>query len=185
MGLTLVTPPTEWPVTLAEAKAQCRVTDTSEDGLIETYIKAATRYVEQTLGTSIAEQTWKLTLDEFSDAIELLRGPVISVDTFQYYDADGLTQTVDAGLYSTDLTSRSQWLVLNSDESWPTVLDAVNAVSVTYTAGMETVPDDLRAAILLLVGTWYGQRETISDKPVSQVPFAVDALLQTYRMIFV
>ncbi len=183
MGLTLITPPTVWPVTVAEAKVQCRVRSSDEDGLIEAYIKAATRHLEQTLGISIATQTWKLTLDEFSDAIELLRGPVTAVSSVEYSDEAGLTQTADPGIYTVDL--EGGWVVLNSDESWPDTLDGVNAVSVTYTAGT-TEDDDLRHAILLLVGHWYSVRETVSvGNTGTSMPFAVEALTQPYRRMFV
>lgn len=187
MGISLVTPPTEWPVTLAEAKVQCRVTHDDEDAYLEGLIRAATTYVESTLGRTIAVRTWKLTLDEFADAIEILRGPVQSVDAVQYSDEDGLTQTASASLYSTDLVSSRQWVLLNTGESWPTTLDGVNAVSVTYTAGYEPadVPADIRHAILLLIGHWYANREAASDKPATTTDLAVDALLQPYRAVLV
>lgn len=184
MGLTLLTPPTEWPVSVDDAKVHLRVTHADEDTYIEGLIKAATRYVEQSLSMSIAEQTWLLTLDSFTDYIELPRGPVISVASVEYVDGDGASQTADAELYTLDLTSRSQWVVLNSGSSWPTTLEGVNAVSVTYTAGMENVPDDIRHAILLLIGHWFAVRETVNvGNVVSEVPFAVEALLQNYRWV--
>ena len=185
-GLTLVTPPTEWPVTLAEAKAQCRVQSDDEDALLEGYIKAATRHIENSLGISIAEQTWRLTLDTFSDAIELPRGRVTEVTGVEYVDTDGLTQTLSTDIYTTDLAGHPQWLVLSPGASWPDLDDAVNAVNVTYTAGMETVPDDLKHAILLLIGHWYAQRETVNVGNIaSELPFATSALIQPYRRVMV
>lgn len=40
-------------VTLAEAKAHCRVTNANEDGLITMYIKAAGEYIESYINRSI------------------------------------------------------------------------------------------------------------------------------------
>lgn len=187
MGLTLLTPATVFPVTLVEARAQCRVTSTDEDTLIEGYVRAATRHVENALSLSIAEQTWKLTLDEFSDAIELLRGPVVSVQSVQYVDEDGVTQTLDADLYTVDLTSDQQWLVRNSDATYPSLLDGVNAVAITYTAGMGTVPDDLKHAILMLIAHWHSSRAATETGNVipREVPFATAALIQPYRRVLV
>lgn len=185
MGLTLLTAPTVWPVTLEEARAHCRVRSNDEDALIQGYIRAATKMIELSLGISIATQTWKLTLDEFSNAIELPRGPVLSVDSVEYYDAEGAAQTVSTALYTADLSSDPQWVVLNSDEAWPDVLDGVNAVSVTYTAGM-IEDEDLRHAILLLIGHWHGNREAVNvGSSVTSMPFAVEALMQPYRKMFV
>jgi uncharacterized phiE125 gp8 family phage protein len=186
MGLTLLTPATVFPVTLDEARAHCRVTHTDENALLTGYIKAATRYVEQNLSASIAEQVWGLTLDAFSDYIELARGPVISVDAFAYIDTAGSPQTVDSGLYTVDLVSRAPWIVRNSSSSWPTPMDGINMVSVTYTAGMGVVPEDLKHAILLLVGHWHLNREAVNvGNTVTEVPLAVDALLQPYRWVLV
>lgn len=190
MGLTLVTPPTADPVSLEEAKAQVRVHQDDEDAYIASLITAATRHVERTLGISLMERTYKLTLDAFADAIELPRGPVSSVTSVQYVDVGGLTQTVATDAYSTDLISAPrQWLVRNSGATWPTTIDAVNAVSVTYVAGYDELPAelaDLKHAILLLVGHWYAQRETVNvGNIVSEVPLAFDALVQPHRMVMV
>jgi uncharacterized phage protein (predicted DNA packaging) len=43
--------------------------------------------------------------------------------------------------------------------------------------------DDVKAAMLLLIGHWYANRETVSvGQTVAEVPFAVEALLQPYRI---
>lgn len=43
--------------------------------------------------------------------------------------------------------------------------------------------DDIRAAMLLLIGHWYSNREAVGvGVSVTEVPFAVEALLQPYRI---
>ncbi|WP_369463461.1 head-tail connector protein [Citrobacter braakii] len=43
--------------------------------------------------------------------------------------------------------------------------------------------DDVKAAMLLLIGHWYANRESVViGETVSQVPLAVEALLQPYRI---
>ncbi|MCU5775226.1 head-tail connector protein [Winslowiella arboricola] len=43
--------------------------------------------------------------------------------------------------------------------------------------------DDIRAAMLLLIGHWYSNREAVViGQATSEVPFAVEALLQPYRI---
>lgn len=185
MALTLVTPPTEWPVTLDEAKSHLRVTsDDSEDDLIETYIRAATNHVERTLGISLMERTYALTLDAFTDAIELPRGPVAEVVSVEYVDEDGVTQTVSTDDYTTDIGGVRNWIVRNSAASWASTLDAVNVVTVTYVAGYDELPEeysDLKQAILLLIGHYHANREAVTDRSMAVVPMAVDSLCQTYR----
>ncbi len=190
MGLTLITPPAADPVSLAEAKAQVRVqaSNTDEDTLITRLISAATRHIERSLDLSLMERTYRLTLDAFTDAIELPRGPVSAVNSVKYFDAEGVEQTVSDDDYTTDLTSIRNWVVLNSGSSWPATLNAVNAVSVEYVAGFDTLPteyDDLRHAILLLIGHWYLAREAVSADAMKEVPLAVDALMQAYRTVYV
>lgn len=189
MGLSIVTPPTAEPVTLAEAKAQCRVKHSDEDALIQQLTVAATRHIERTLSLALMARTYRLTLDQFADSIELPRGPVQSVTSVEYLDADGVSQALPSNYYSTDLVSPSAWLVRNRDSSWPTVLDGVNAVSVTYIAGFDELPAeyaDLKHAILLLIGHWYANREAVNvGTSVTELPMAVDALIQPYRKVLV
>lgn len=188
MGLTLATPPVAEPVSLEEAKAQCRVRHESDDAYIQGLIRSATRYVEKILGKSLMARTYLLTLDAFTDAIELPRGPVQSVTSVQYADGAGETQTVAASEYTVDLMSSRQWIVRNSDATWPATMDGINAVSIQYVAGFDTLPaeyEDLKHAIMLLIGAWYYQREAVSEKPMQEVPLAVDALIQPYRAILV
>jgi uncharacterized phiE125 gp8 family phage protein len=188
MGLSLVTPPTDYPVTLEEARAQCRVLHTDEDALIQTYIIAATSYVERQLSLSLMTRTYALTLDAFTDTIELPRGPVASVTSVGYVDQDGLPATVDSDLYTVDLSSTPQWVVLNSGSPWPTPMSGINMVTVTYVAGADELPEsmgDIKAAILLMVAHFYANREAASVNEVKEVPLAVDALLMGWRWVLV
>lgn len=181
MGLTLVTAPATYPITTAEAKIQCRVDTSDEDAYFDVLIAAATDYVEKYLGRSVATQTWRLTLDEFSDAMRLPNGPVQSVSSVKYDDADGVEQTLSSDVYTADLTSDPQWVVRNSDQSWPTTSAAVNSVRIEYVAGYSSVPASIVQAIKLLISNWYMQREAVSDKEMREVPHAVTALLTNYR----
>ena len=42
--------------------------------------------------------------------------------------------------------------------------------------------DDIRTAMLLLIGPWFSNREAAAEKVISEVPLAVEALLQPYRI---
>jgi len=181
MGLTLVSPPATFPVTLAEAKAQCRVDDNSEDSLINGLIAAATDYVEQYTGRALVSQTWRLTLDEFADSIIIPKGPVLSVSSVQYYDTAGLLQTVASTTYTVDKVNDPSWVVLNSDAVWPEILDAVNSVNVNFVAGYSALPSSIKHAILLLIGQWFDNRSGVSDNGMKETPHAVESLLTNYR----
>ncbi|HBX8260394.1 MULTISPECIES: head-tail connector protein [Klebsiella pneumoniae complex] len=43
--------------------------------------------------------------------------------------------------------------------------------------------DDVKAAMLLLIGHWYANRESVNIGSItSEIPFATEALLQPYRI---
>ena len=181
MGLTLITPSTSFPVTLAEAKSHCRVEDASEDSTFNGLIAVATDYVEQYTGKAIMQQTWQLTLDEFTDGILLTKNPVQSVNSIKYHDVLGDIQTLPADFYTADTVSDPAWLVLNSDKTLPDTMEGVNAVRIEFVAGYTIVPPSIKHAILMLVAQWFDHRAAVSDKAMAAVPYAVEALLTNYR----
>lgn len=184
MGLKLKTGPTSSPITLAEAKAQCRVeiTETHEDSLIQGYIDAATSYLDAQgyLGRAIMTQTWLLYLDVFSDAITLPMGPVQSVTSIKYYDENDVLQTLDADSYSVDIVSDPQWVVRTTAANWPIVASGINNVIIEFVAGDDVAPAAIKQAILLLVAQWYANREN-AGAAMQEMPHAVTALLTNYR----
>jgi uncharacterized phiE125 gp8 family phage protein len=68
MSLVLVTAPTAEPVTLAQVKAQLRITVTTYDDLLNALITAVRMHLEGRdgwLGRALLQQTWDLKLDCF------------------------------------------------------------------------------------------------------------------------
>ena len=188
MALSLIAPASEPVVSLASAKAWCKVEGNANDLVLGELVLAAQRHIEQIIERSLGEQTWRLTLDAFSDAIELPKGPVTGIVTnsFTYRDVAGLQQIVDPALYSLDLVSNPAWVVRNSDASWPALLDGVNAVAIEFTAGEGAAlcPPDLARAILLLTAFWFDNREAVNvGNIINEVPFGVRSLTDPYRKI--
>lgn len=177
MNVSIITPPVSDPVTLADAKAQCRVDGTDEDELIDGLIAAATAHVEAYTGRSIITQTLRLKTDAFTDEILLPRGPVQSVSSVTYYDANGNEQTASPTLYQ--LSENSVFRVPGA--SWPTTDEGKDRVSIIYVAGEAAPQPAVRHAILLLIGWWYDNRSAASSTAMKEVPHAVDALLANHR----
>jgi hypothetical protein len=65
MGLKLITPPAVEPVLLADAKAFLRVSVTTDDALISSFITAARQYCEGYLGRQLINATYKFSFDTF------------------------------------------------------------------------------------------------------------------------
>lgn len=185
MGLRPVSAPVAEPVTLAEAKAHLRVTHSDDDAYITRLISAARAHIEDDINRAIATQTWRLTLDQFpcSTDIRMDFGPVVSITSVAYDDADGIEQTVLAANYFLDNQNNPAWLVA-AEDGWPDTLSAVNAVRIDYVAGWDSgmTPPGLIQALLMLVGEWYDNREAATDKPRSKLPHAVDRLTWPHRV---
>lgn len=179
MGLTLVTAATTWPVTLDEIKAWCAITDSSRDTRLELLRTGCTREAEVYTQRGFCPQTWRLSLDDFADEIELPLGPVTAITAFSYRDAEGTSQTVDSDIYTLDIASTPQRIVLNDGESWPAVSGAVNAVSITFTVGY--TPDALLADVKLAVLQLVAAR--LDDPQLGEMPRGVRDLLAPHRRI--
>ena len=189
MALKLITAPSTYPVTLAEAKLHCRVDIADDDTLITALITAATEMAEQKTGRAIMAQTLELTLDAFPYAFELTRVPVQSVTSVKYYDTTGAQQTLSNTLYALDAADDFGFAHISPVYAgvWPNTRDQINAVAVRYVAGYAdaaSVPQSIKNWILLMVSTMYANRETeaYSSRAVSttvQMQF-VDRLLDRY-----
>jgi uncharacterized phiE125 gp8 family phage protein len=175
MALKLITAGSQ-AVTTEDAKAHLRVTDTAEDALIETLVLAAQAHVEAALGAPLTSETWEQSFDGFpSGALSLLKQPITGVTSVKY-DADAVETTLDPADYRVDLAGRRVWA-----DTWPTA-DDIASVRVRFTAGYTAVPAPLQAAVLLIVGDLYANREAKQAADLGTNP-TVARLLFPYRMM--
>jgi uncharacterized phiE125 gp8 family phage protein len=199
MGLKLITPPASEPISLAEAKTHLRVIDSDQDSLISALIKAARMNCENWTGRAFVDQTWDLYFDEFPTGdhleIKIPKPPLIQIVAVAYNRAsDGLETQVDPSDYYVDNISEPGWIIPagDSSSSWPTPIDAINSVRIRFRAGYLNadspadtfVPDDIKAAIKLMLGSLYEHRESqVVGTISSQLPFGVENLLRPYRVL--
>lgn len=190
----VATAPAAEPVTLVEAKLHLRVDIDEDDDLIEALISAAREWTENYCRRSWVQRTLELRLDCFEDEIRLPRGPVSSVTHVKYTDQDGNLATVDSARYQVDLYSIPPRIVPVLGAAWPVPkVGAINAVVVTYVAGFapgaasptdytENVPKSVRAAMLLVIGHLYQNREQTTGDALQTLPFNVKHLLAAYEI---
>jgi uncharacterized phiE125 gp8 family phage protein len=184
MTLKLITPPAE-SITLADAKLHCRITTSADDALVADLITAAREQAEHELGRGLGAQTWQLALDAFpTAAIDLVMPPVSSINAVLYVDSAGVQQTLAAEAYTLDAESDLEaWLLPAEGYTWPATLDTANAVKVTFTTGLATVPAPVRQWMLVRIGTLYAVRQGLVAGQISDLPNAyVDRLLDRYRV---
>lgn len=152
MGLALVTAPIAEPVTLAELRAQCKLTDTTEDARLAGLMLNATEWAQGFCGRVFMPQTWDYTLDSFASEIELPIAPVQSITSITYKDAAGATQTLSASAYEVNLKSVVTRIRCADGYSWPDTARTYNAVTIRFVAGYAEGHRDMqriKAAVLL------------------------------------
>jgi len=176
------------PVSLTEAKAQCRVDHSDDDTLIGLLISTATAHLDGyagVLGRALVSQTWRQDLEAFSDPVRLALGPVASISSVTYYDADNAIQTLAGTVYGLFADEFGAYVALKPDQTFPSVYSRRDAISVTYVAGVadSDVPAPIKHAILLMVGHWYANREAVSEGQMHELPMAVEALIRPYRRV--
>lgn len=187
MTITVTTPPALEPLKLSEAKLHLAELANDNDALINSLILVAREYCENETGLALINRGLKLTLDDFKSCIEIPKPPLVSVETVEYVDTDGVTQLLADTLYRIDAESSPGRLTPAYGESWPSVRPVTNAVSIKYTAGYgadrSAVPMPIKQAMLLLIGHYYQNREiTVTGLTLTALPMAVDALLNQYRI---
>lgn len=200
MKLELVTPPVKEPVDLVTAKLHLRIDESAEasveDSLLASYITAAREHVEEITRRKLFTQTWDYSIDGWPrcNYIKLPFGNLQNValtQSVKWKDEDGdettLTVTTDY-LWQTkgDQCGR---VVLPYGESWPSgTLYPEDAITIRFVCGWTTaelVPYTIKAAILLICGDLYENREaTLSGSTVQTYieNKAVQRLLASSRL---
>ena len=180
--------PASEPVTLAEAKAHLRVDYATEDAYISSLIVAAREYCEQITGRAFAQRNFIATLDEFPARgadIVLPRAPLVGIQNFVYRDGNGtaITMTVNTDYrLSTNIVPARIRRPFTST-SWPTAARVDDALQITFTAGAASAPATAKQAMLLLIGHWFENRESVVHGTISTaVQMTTRALLSVLRL---
>lgn len=166
-SLKRIVEPTQEPLTLSEVKRQLNVIADDEDTLLETYLQAARELVEAYANRSLLLQTYRLRIHDFPlDPLQLPRPPLVSVTSIEYYDLEGVLQTLSTDNYNVD-ADREPGVVWQADDTdWPETNGAPNGITVTYVAGYATpaaVPARAKQAMLVLIAHWYRVREAVGQ----------------------
>lgn len=182
-SLIRVTAPAVDPVTLAEAKVQCRVDTDADDAYITSLIKLATTMVENLLEVSLISQEWQASYDLFPIwAIILPRMPMASGPvTVTYRLGDGTTQTLTATDFQVDYNVIPGRIYPKWATSWPATRGDENSVVVRYPTGYgptaASVPPEAKHLILVLVAHYYDTRQPTAPGSVNSVPYMFETLL--------
>lgn len=150
MGLNLITK--------AEYKAYAGIKSVNEDAEIDSLIPKVSQFVKTFCRRSFIDYYDEALVERTSggfDKIILKETPVVQVLAVE--------KSTDYGQTYVSLTEYTDW-VLDAEDGTITSLSTsgfeklINGYQVTYTAGFETVPEDLKLAIMDLV-TYYRQND--------------------------
>lgn len=199
-GLRVVSAVEEEPITVADARRHIGIAaygsppSSFEDAWLEENIPTAREYCEHLLGASIGQQTLEFSLSAFPSAdLVLPFGPVSSIVSINYLDADNENQAVDPEDYVLNDFVEPQTLMLAFGATWPTALDYANSVKIRYTVGYSLpgdspsnpVPRTVRLAMLLLLAHWRANKEATIAQPgvtIQNIPHGVESLLEPHRV---
>lgn len=184
-AITTTEPPPAEPVSLDEAKGFVVVETDADDVLLGMLIAGARKHVEDVTGTRLAVQTLELHADSFADLARLPTGPITAVSKVVYDDVTGVEQTIDAADYELFGAGLDRGIRPAFGKTWPVGALRVGAVRVTATAGYANLPVPLKLAMLLVIGDFYANRETVSVGQSAQaIPTSVrlDDMLANYRI---
>jgi uncharacterized phiE125 gp8 family phage protein len=177
MNLVIVTPPPFLPISLADVYSYLRLdTEGSPathplDAMLTRYMRTATAEAEKISRRSFVQQRLRLSTGAFPKSgkgIELLRPPLIRVESVGYLDGDNFEVALGAGdWYVTD--DRVPQVRMSSGFGAPSLYDRPDALRITYIAGYppsgspsETqedyagnIPDNIKDAVLMGVQLLY------------------------------
>lgn len=185
----ITSPPSEEPVTLAEAKSWCKVETTEDDTLITALVKAARLTGEKYCNRTFVTTTFKgfysaleLTNCEKYPFVALRRAPLDTVTSVQLMVDDSLEDVDSDDYFLKEKSSFSRILFsgsLNGD-------DVAYPLEIVFTAGYgaaSAVPEDIKTAIKQHILYLYENRGDVSPDGELPMPIEVRAMYSKYRIL--
>ena len=191
MGLNLVT--------LAEYKAYAGITSTTSDAQLNTIITGTSNLVKQICRRSFVDYVNDTKTEVFKGgpALNVAETPLLAVSTFEYSTDYGNTYTelVEYTDYAVDQET-NQIIPIRSLNYYPDYYAGtnttmrynpepefprrVNGYRITYTAGYETLPYDLKLAVLDLISYYFKQEYAVkTNKAVGSSTTQIDYIMNT------
>ena len=181
----VLTPPTVEPVTLAEAKAAARISDTNFDAQLPGLIVAARQMAEQETGRQFMAQTWRAELLDWPASDDVLHVHQATAVAVSYWTGSAWASLagsafefgpVDAGTALAPVTGTS-WPTLGAKAIGPRVRVDLTAGATEATAVEECVKLYIKA----LVAWWVDNPSAMAAGNLQEAPF-LRSLLDPVRL---
>lgn len=159
----------EEPVTAEAVQERLKLLPAQEDEdlTLNPMIKAAREYCENIAGMAFIEQritAYPEIAELAAGYVNLPRPPIIEIESVKAYAEDGTS--ADLTGYVVDGEDGRMTMPVNAEG-----LRSVNPIAVTYRAG-GSCPELARQAMLLLIGHWMQNRESVQTGAVTAVEIA-------------
>jgi uncharacterized phiE125 gp8 family phage protein len=190
MMLTEETPVPSGALPVEEMKGHLRMgsgcaEDGLQDGLIETYLRAALAAIEGRIGKMLFQRRFLWVLECWRDEEQAMPvAPVSSVVSVTLVDAAGGEVVVPSGAYRL-VKDLHRPRLAGKGGALPTI-PGEGLVKVVFDAGFGAawtdIPVDLRQAVLLLAGEFYEHRHD-DGAQAAGLPFGVVTLIERWRTV--
>lgn len=160
--------------------------DGLQDGLVESYLRAAIAAIEGRVGKALMTRRFMLRLDDWRwpDMQTLPVAPVSLIASLTLVDGAGVSVVVDPSRYRLIADTHRPKLA-GVGSTLPTV-PTNGRVDVLFDAGFGAtwaeVPADLQQAVLLLAAEYYENRNEMGTREAG-LPYAILALIERWRTV--
>ena len=183
----VITPASTYPVSLTEAKSHLKVDTTADDTYITSIIKAATQLSEEYTNRFFIDTEIEQYASSFVELKTLFKSKVSAITNVKYYDNNNTLQVLSATVYNTQLNYEPSQIQLAENQSFPSITKRNDAVRAKYTVGYGSsasdVPEIIKQAILLTIGNFYQNRNSVViGRIATELPMNVKWLLDTYKV---
>lgn len=187
VGLSVVTAPTVEPLRLEDVRTHLRIDDNAMDSKLDRLIRVARHHAESMTGRALITQTIDVTYDHWCTRMIIPRGKLQSVTSVKYQDQDDTEQTLDASVYRVNTANDTGRIQLEYGQSWPDLYPVDATITIRAVAGYgatsDDVPEEIKQAMLLLIGHWLENEEaSIMAVSLQEIPMGVDLLIDQHRI---
>ncbi len=180
--VSLVTAPTEQPVTLDEVKDHCDVDLDDDDLLLGGKIAAAVSYVGHSRGWALMPATYDVgVIGWWRMPLRIPWAPLRTIDSVKYFDQTGTEQTLAASNYVVHTPQGQRGsLELISDFQAPALKRRAYPITIRFGAGYASralVPETAKEAIYHLVDFLYENRGAAGADLPPTVEHLLDSLI--------
>jgi uncharacterized phiE125 gp8 family phage protein len=189
--LEVLSAPEYQPVSLLDMRRWCRVEedDSNHDSVLRIILAALCKDAENRTHRAFVQRSYKLYMDCWPvdshghPQIVLPFAPLVSVEAFQYRDADGVLQTLATDQYVVHTWREPGIIVPEWHATWPRIRSVPDALQISFTAGysigspadetghQDNVPPNLKMWLAQKALTIFDKRDQlIIGTIVQQIP---------------